>query len=176
MKKLIIIINGSGNSGKDTICKIVSKNIHAKTISAITPILEIAKTGGWNGEKDDKSRKLLSDLKQLFINYNNLPSRYLLSEAELFSQDNNDVLFVHIREAEEIDKFKREINIPCKTLLVKRPNIQRKYGNDADDLVENYIYDYIFINDRNFDEFYMSIVPYFNRILTENGVNNGNNK
>ena len=66
MKKTAIIING----GKDTLCDFVSKHIKIKKISSIAPILKIAKAGGWNGNKDDKSRKLLSDLKHLFTKYN----------------------------------------------------------------------------------------------------------
>ena len=168
MNKLIIIINGKGGSGKDTICQIVSEIIQTKTISAITPILKIATCGGWTGGKDDKSRKLLSDLKKIFTDYNDLPFHYLLSEVTVFSDDPNQLLFVHIREPEEIEKFKHAVAIPCKTLLINRPSIQKKFGNNSDALVDNYRYDYIFKNDRStLKDLENSVTDFFNIILSE---------
>ena len=41
-----------------------------ENISSITPIKDLAKLCGWGGEKNEKSRKFLSDLKQLLIDYN----------------------------------------------------------------------------------------------------------
>ena len=67
MKKIVIIINGNGGAGKDTLCDFAGEVYDTMNISAITPIKEIAKANGWNGEKDAKSRKFLADLKQIFV-------------------------------------------------------------------------------------------------------------
>lgn len=154
MKKVVIVINGKGGSGKDTLCKIFSNKYYkAKIISAITPIKDIAKANGWNGEKDEKSRKFLSDLKRAFIEYNDLPNRYLLSEYQEFIKDKETkVLFVHIREVDEIKKFKQQINGDCVTLLIKRPSLDSAIiGNDSDDKVDSMEYDYYFVNDKTID-------------------------
>jgi hypothetical protein len=162
MDKLIIIINGKGGSGKDTICSIVSKYTHSISISAITPIKDIARISGWTGEKDNKSRKFLSDLKKAFIDYNDLPLNYLLSEVKKFTTDDNKVLFVHIREPNEIDKFKLSVEIPVITLLVQRPSANIIFGNESDDFVDDYKYDYIFQNDTNsFAELENSVISFF---------------
>ena len=63
-KKIVIIINGKGGAGKDTVCEITSKFFKVRNISAITPIKEIAANFGWNGEKDNKSRKFLKLFKE----------------------------------------------------------------------------------------------------------------
>jgi adenylate kinase len=62
MNKAVIIINGAGGVGKDTICDLAAKHFKVKNISSITPIKELAARCGWGGEKDDKARKFLSDL------------------------------------------------------------------------------------------------------------------
>ena len=68
--KIVIIINGKGGAGKDTVCDIAAKFYKVEIISAITPIKEIATSFGWRGEKDRRARKFLSDLKRAFIEYN----------------------------------------------------------------------------------------------------------
>ena len=98
MKKLVIVINGSGGVGKDTLCDIAAKHYKVKNISSITPIKKIAADCGWDGQKDDKSRKFLSDLKLLCVEYNDYPTRWALAEYLDFKNTDEDIMFVHIRE------------------------------------------------------------------------------
>ena len=68
MEKQVVIINGVGGVGKDSICEIVAQIYRVKAVSSIDPIKQIALLGGWN--YDDKSlagRKILSDIKLAFI-------------------------------------------------------------------------------------------------------------
>lgn len=150
MKKIAIIINGKGGVGKDTLCDFISKHYPTRKISSITPILTIAKAGGWNGSKEKKSRKLLSDLKHLFTNYNDLSFTYLKSQTEGFLLTRHEILFIHMREPEEISKYLKyviEKQLACKTLLIRRDDLEQKvYGNDADDMVNYYSYDAIYYN------------------------------
>lgn len=147
MKKLVIIINGIGGAGKDTLCDIAAGQYRTVNISAITPIKEIAAKYGWNGEKDAKSRKFLSDLKRAFADYNDLPTKYLYEEYRRFMNSDNELLFVHIREGREIDKFKSLVDTRCITLLVEREREGgAKWGNASDDEVRNYEYDCVFNN------------------------------
>lgn len=145
MFQIVIIINGSGGVGKDTLCSFAGRKYKVANISSITPIKEIAFQNGWNGEKDSKSRRFLADLKKIFSEYNDLPFRYLATEYGRFLHSFNQILFVHIREPEEIDKFKNYVKIPCVTLLI-RGSHRKDWGNSSDDDVENYAYDYIYDN------------------------------
>jgi hypothetical protein len=151
MPKLAIIINGKPGSGKDALCDAVILRGRAGKVSSIEPIVEIAKLGGWDGVKDAKSRKLLSDLKSLFAEFNGLPTRYLLEKYQEFSSGLDEVLFVHIRECGQIDAFIRGISGPAVTLLVRRPGIGET-GNRSDDETDNYTYDVIFDNDLPLEE------------------------
>ena len=147
--KTIIVINGKGGVGKDTLCDCLLTKYKVMNISAIEPIKEIASKYGWNGEKDNKSRKFLADLKQAFIAYNNLPTTYLEQKTAEFLTLDKEILFVHIREADQIEQYKKSIYPhKCFTLLVTRDIVDNtaNYGNHADDDVNQYEYDYIFDN------------------------------
>ena len=154
MKKTVIVINGAGGVGKDTLCDLAAKHFKVRNISTITPIKELAALTGWDGRKDDKSRRFLSDLKQLCVNYNDFPTNWAKGIFDEFMQSDEDILFVHIREPEEIAKFIAATGGVAKALLVRGGDRMKKshYGNRSDDEVENYEYDYYFYNDKSLEE------------------------
>ncbi len=152
-EKVVIIINGHGGAGKDSLCDFAGRVYRTVNVSSAEPIKEIARRyGGWQGEKDERSRKFLADLKHLFAAYNDLPLKYLMEEYKRFSESEAEILFVHIREGEEIDKFKARVELPCVTLLVQRSGVRQQWGNASDDNVENYDYDYCYNNDKELSE------------------------
>ncbi len=154
MKKTVIVINGAGGVGKDTLCELAAKHFKVYNVSSITPIKEIAGTCGWRGEKDDKARKFLSDLKRLTVEYNDYPTVWAKARYEEFLQSENEIMFLHIREGAEIKKFVLATDGEAKTLLVRGGSRMTKahYGNVSDDEVENYNYDYYFVNDKTLQE------------------------
>ena len=167
MKKLVVIINGIGSVGKDTICQIVAQYYPVKIISAIDPIKKIALHGGWSYcDKSLKGRRLLSELKLAFIKYNDLPVSHLLEEYSTFLQSSSDILFAHIREPEEIAKFKSAVSTPCVTLLITSLSSSNAYfGNYSDDEVGNYRYDYIYNNVLSLEELDSDFMIFFESIL-----------
>jgi len=153
MVKLVLIINGKGGVGKDTLCDFAGKYFIVRNISSITPIKQIALQNGWDGTKDAKSRKLLADLKKAFTEYNNLPCSYLCKEYETFLDSEEQIMFVHIREGEEIDKFRQKVKLPCAAILITREQMQNiSWGNDSDDKVDCYHYDYEYCNNKPLEE------------------------
>lgn len=152
MDKLGIVINGRGGVGKDTLCDIAGEVYKTVNVSSVTPIKRIALENGWNGEKTPEARRFLAELKRIFTEYNDLPNRYVLSEYDKFLKDTeNELFFVHIREGEQIDRFIRASRCfdggHCVTLLITSERCPKSYGNDSDDMVEQYDYDYTFAND-----------------------------
>jgi len=151
MKKEVIIINGTGGSGKDTFVKFCSKFAKVTNISSVDKVKEAANIlVGWNGEKDEKSRKLLVDLKKLSIDYNDAPTNYIKDEYEQFKISENEYLFIHIREIEEIEKVKKLLK--AKTLLITNPRVALITSNNSDGNVYKYTYDYIIENDGSLEE------------------------
>lgn len=153
MKKVAIVINGAGGVGKDTLCELAAKHFKVKNISSITPIKEVAALCGWDGTKDNKARKFLSDLKNLCVEYNNYPTLWAKRQYDDFLLSDEEIMFVHIREAEEISKFVSATGGVARTLLIRggKRMSNEKYGNVSDDGVENYNYDYYFLNESTLD-------------------------
>ena len=174
-KKLVIIINGKGGCGKDTICDILEKHYPTKRISTITKVKEAARlTFGWKGGKDLKDRKFLSDLKDLWTDYNDGPFHYAFDEYRKFAEKPvaayNEILVFHVREPLEIKKLKDRIDlsgyVPCVTLLIKSPRTESvEYGNEADDLVNKYPYDFVYSNEAPLDVLEEHFMYYFYRFI-----------
>lgn len=151
MEKQVIIINGTGGSGKDTFVEFCSEFTKVTNISSVDKVKEAAKAlVNWNGEKDEKSRKLLVDLKQLSIDYNDYPTQYIKEKYEEFINSDSKYLFVHIREINEIEKIKKILN--AKTLLILNPRVAIITSNTSDGNVLNYNYDFTIQNDGNLED------------------------
>lgn len=162
MKK-IIIINGTGGSGKDTLCNICDKYIPTLNISSVDTIKQSAKILGWNNGKTEKDRLFLSNLKLLSTRYNNHPYEYIKENINKFlDRSYCKIMFIHIREPKEIDKVKQEFN--CKTLLVVNSNVKQITSNIADANVLNYKYDYIIDNSGNLEELEIKVNNFINEI------------
>lgn len=142
--KQIIVINGTGGCGKDTFVDFCSKYISVYNFSSIDKVKEIAKMIGWTGKKTEKDRKFLSDLKKLTTNYNDMAFNSIKEAIAKFYNSDNEVMFIHIREPEEIKRVVDLYN--AITLLIKRVNQEKITSNYSDFSVDNYDYDYIIEN------------------------------
>ncbi len=148
--KEIVIINGTGGSGKDTFVEFASKYCKVVNFSSISKVKEIAKIIGWEGTKTDRDRKFLSDLKKLTTEYNDMAFNDMLENVKKFNESDNEIMFIHIREIEEIEKAVKELK--AITLLIKREGISNINTNKSDANVDNYDYDYV-INNTSLEEY-----------------------
>ena len=171
MKQFVFVINGSGGVGKDTLCNMAAKHFRVRNVSSITPIKNIATLCGWGGEKNDRARKFLADLKSVTVAYNDYPTKWVLEEYKKFCKSEDEILFVHIREGSEIRKFVEGTNGDAITILVRGGQRFRRrnavYGNTADDDVEKYRYDYVFYNDRPLAETENAFLSFIEKIRRE---------
>lgn len=155
----VIIINGTSKVGKDKFVKMFKykhDDLRIKNYSSIDKVKSIAEIAfGWDGKKDEKSRKMLSDIKKAWSDFNDGPTYDILNKIKTdikYSIDNKkdkeNVYFVHVREPEEIDKIRNVYKEECKTLLIKR-NISNDDipNNYSDKNVDNYKYDYTIYNE-----------------------------
>lgn len=144
MKKTIVVINGTGGSGKDTFVEFASKYGKITNFSSVDKVKEIAKLIGWDGGKTEKDRKFLSDLKRLTTEYNDMAFNSIKEAVENFKKTDNEIMFIHIREPEEIKRAVETFN--AKSLLIKRAGLDNITSNYSDASVENYNYDYTIHN------------------------------
>ncbi len=154
--KLIIVINGKGGCGKDTLVGFAKDEFSVWNISSIDPIKKIASQFGYKEEKkDEKSRKFLSDLKKIFVDWDDIPVKYLMEKVKEFLDSDSHIMFVHIRERDEILKFHRLCDkLEFKDLIVKNLFItnpftdNKRYGNNSDDDITSEGYDFIYENSK----------------------------
>lgn len=202
--KKIIIINGSGGVGKDAFAKRVIEetinlakriipvenedycvdpevfyridNIITNNISTIDCVKNIAKMFNWNGEKSEKDRKMLSDLKDLMTVYNDYPFKRITAQiTDWLRYDKtrpNDMydhsfLFVHCREPKEIDRIKNQFPNDTFTLLVQNPKVAKITGNHADKEVENYNYDFTVVNDSDLRALRKVAIDFYKKIFNQ---------
>ena len=161
MIKQVFIINGSGGVGKDTFIEMIPtfefidknenstvwfKNLEIRNYSSVSKVKEIAKVAGWNGEKDDKGRRFLADIKDAMDAYDNLSWKNV---DKVIEEDPNYIYFINARSNYDIDYFKQRWN--AKTILIERPGTPLIFSNHADAGVMDYDYDITICNDGNLE-------------------------
>lgn len=154
MKK-VIVINGSGGVGKDTFIDLFTERMNfyglkVDRFSSVDKVKELAMLAGWDGAKDEKSRKFLSDLKFLTSEFCDMPFLSMKQRYEYFCSSYNSVLFLHIREPKEIERACKEFS--AISLLITNSNVPQIISNEADGNVFNYYYNFIIDNSGTLEE------------------------
>ena len=167
----VVIINGKPQSGKDTFCKYAQgycdddKSANTLIISSVDPLKDMLIQLGWDGTKTDKIRDMLMDMKQLWIQNQDGPTMFLFNNILEFHKactGEDNIVFVHIREPEEIKKLVNALTgfesmgIDVISLLVIResgedtPNQPAETRRSDDEaLINSYEYDVTINNDED---------------------------
>lgn len=170
MNNKVVIINGCGGAGKDTFvsyCQELNKNV--LNVSTISRAKAIAELCGWNGEKKEKDRRFLSDLKDALTKWDNSPLEHVITFVESKS---NKIIFIHCREPKEIKKIYETLLISPQvskvcTLLITNCNVPKINSNHADKEVECYDYDFTIQNNDTKEEL-KSKAEYFLKTIERN--------
>ena len=145
MKK-IIITNGSGGCGKDTLAELMNKYVDIIKYSSIDFFKTIGSLGRMRSQKDESERILVCNLKKAFIEYNELPTILCGEKIDKFLQaDGDGILIIDVREPEEIQKLK-DLYPQIITVLVINKNVPVITYNSSDANVFDWIYDYVIDN------------------------------
>lgn len=170
----IICVNGYARSGKDTFCEyaFVNRGL-VYNHSTIDIVKKIAVDIGWDGVKDEKGRKFLSDLKDCLTEYNDLPTQCVLRQIRtklsiVLDEENHDdtIFLVQMREPEEIKRWKEDYG--ARALLIQRPSFGGDWGNHADDDVLLGEYDYKLDNNGSLKEWEDKTIEFIDMIRKEN--------
>ena len=167
----VVIINGKPQSGKDTFCKYAQgycdddESANTFIISSVDPLKEMLTQLGWDGTKTDKIRDMLMDMKQLWVQNQDGPTMFLFNNILEFHKactGEDNIVFVHIREPEEIKKLVNALTgfesmgIDVISLLVIReggedtPNQPAETRRSDDEaLINSYEYDVTINNDED---------------------------
>ena len=161
---MIFVINGPARTGKDTFVNIYREErkkdlVYTYNISTVDFVKTIAKECGWDGTKDEKNRKFLSDLKQLLIDWGDVPYKTIKMSID---KDPDADWFIHCREPEEIQKFVDRIG--AKTILVRSNRNIEEFHNKSDKGVFDYKYDYIIDNNGTIEDLRECICEFIQNI------------
>lgn len=159
----VVIINGIPQSGKDTFVKFVKdycdENEYANVLnlSSVDPIKDALMGFGWDGvTKSDHIRDVISNIKKIWISSQNGPTMFMMNNILSFHLQHigdDNIVFCHIREPEEINKLVNIINgmdvvgIDVLTVLIDRGNYITSDNNkdvrysDNPDVIAYYPYD-----------------------------------
>lgn len=172
---MMIVINGLSNSGKDTFCEFCGDYIYTKSFSTVDIVRKASSLFGLSDTKNNvEHRNFMGELKQLVNKYNDHSFEYIKKQYNSFKEhtnylleDNEFFIFVHSREIEEIERFKKEFG--AISILVKNPSIPENPNNIPDKNVMSYNYDYIIENDGTLEDLHNKALKVTKEII--DGVN-----
>ena len=162
-KSFIFIINGSNGVGKDTFIDKLRdelRDYEYLNISSIDVVKNmLRKNEIWDGQKDEKGRQLLAEVKAAINKYSDFINTDIIMRVGRWRPRTmmNSIAFIHVREPEQIEILSQRLESAfgefsmVGTILIKRASAEAVANNDADMNVENYKYD-IVLEDKN-DEF-----------------------
>lgn len=153
MDKLVFIVNGKPRAGKDTFAMILNRYMNVYKYSAVTKVKEIATLCGWDGQKEERDRKFLHELKMLTSEYSDMAYQDVVNEIKKYrnGEIEADVFVVDVREPEEIERLAKEVG--GITVFIENNNVPAITSNAADANVENYEYDFVIQNNGTMKEF-----------------------
>lgn len=173
---IVFIINGAPRTGKDTFINLVRKLTKEKVIaySSIDWVKQMAMYMGWDGKKDTKGRKFLSDIKDTCTEYADIPFQKIvktLTVYEEFPEHAPRYFCTNIREPLEIQKLVdwcKERKIPCYTVWIRQQKAEQialdNFLSSGDTQFAEYNYDWIINNDGTIKEFEQEIEFRLNKI------------
>lgn len=159
----IILINGVANAGKDLFVECAKDgNYPVYNFSTVDFIKEAARNLGWDGAKDERGRRLLSDIKDALSLYDDIPFKKVLEKIKEIDES-NAVVFVHSREPKDISHWVELTG--AKTLLIRRSAAEDvEHDNHADMEVFDYDYDYVYSNNGDLNQLHNEAVSFVNWI------------
>ena len=156
----IYILNGKAGSGKTTFFKLIEEKCrnYVYNYSTVDLVKKVAYGCGWNGSKTPENRKFLSDLKDLLIEWDDVPYKDCLKEikritslADIYDIEHDDwAIFIDCREPKEIQKFVDRLG--AKTIFIDRKIEDYNASNHADANVENFEYDIVINNNGTLED------------------------
>ena len=132
---------------------ILNRYMDVYKYSAVTKVKEIATLCGWDGQKEERDRKFLHELKMLTSEYSDMSYQDVVNEIEKYrnGEIEADVFVVDVREPEDIKRLVEEVG--AITVFIENDNVPAITSNAADANVENFEYDFVIPNNGTMKEF-----------------------
>ena len=171
MKKIIYIITGVSGSGKDTFIEYVDdvSKQSVFTISSVQPIKDWFDKLGLDPTlmRGEAGRKMISDVKE-GIAPAGILNNYCMTHVERYFEDCDQheypIVFIHIREQEHIESFRKLANkngYAVRVIKVMRKQANENIpDNDGDNSVIHVNQDYTVHNDGDIEILHTSALAF----------------
>lgn len=182
MKPTVIILNGFPQSGKDTFCEFAEEKYRTVNYSTVETTKEAARVLGWDGEKTQHNRDMLSALKDFHTEWFDGPFLEMVDLIEGYCEYNDDLLkddqysslfdfvFIHSREPEEIKRvveFCKLRDVECYTVFIMREDVDGiPHANHADANVKNMIYNVYIGNNGTLEVFKDNVLTLLDSMMS----------
>lgn len=168
--KEVVVINGKAKVGKDLFVSYVSEEVGTINYSSVYELKKLAtEYFGYNDKnKNAKDRKFLSNLKDLTTNYCNFCFNCVMSRYLEYKNDDNEIMFIHCREPEEIAKIKEAIPKSHTLLIVSDRDIEAVDNNHSDKDVLDYDYEFYINNSGTKEELKLKAVDFIKNLRLSN--------
>ena len=173
----VVVVNGMPESGKTTFqeaCQYtcgMTLTTKVNIMSSVEYVKQVARDLGWDGTKTDKNRKFLSDLKRTLTEWDDVVFKKIKERLHLLISSGYDyIVFVDIREPEEIARAAKELN--ATTVLLRRESVETKtYSNVSDMSVFDYQYDVVIDNNGDLEDLQVKAEDFlFTHLLPSNKI------
>lgn len=162
----VIVVNGPPRAGKDTLIGFMGQHLNDARIqweefSSIDPVKEmLTKAGFYLTKKTEADRKLLAVVGEAVEEHSQWRTQQCLEKiADFDSTYNNEgVVFLHIREPENIKRVRDALNmagatgIKFRTVFLSSSRAENVTSNEADRRVAEMEYNRYALNDGSLDE------------------------
>lgn len=176
----VVIVNGRPRAGKDKFSEYCLKanGDNGAITSMADAAKDIAKEAGWDGQKNPKNRKFLSDLKDLIDEWNDCSFKWVKEFVEdqldytfYFGLNTDDrIVFVMAREPDDIEHLKNYFN--AVTICLRRNDVElnllNTVKNHADEEVFDYAYDYHIDNNGSFEDLEAAAAAFVEELKGDN--------
>lgn len=155
----IIVISGKSGHGKDTLAKMIKKELESKDYNVLTThfadlLKYVCKEFfDWDGKKDDPGRSLLQYVGTDIVRKKqpDFWTNFLIEMFKLFPNEWDYVLIPDCRFPDEIVGF-RESGFDIRHIRISRPNFdsgltEQQQNHTSETALDNYSYDYFVEND-----------------------------
>lgn len=181
----VIIINGAGANGKDSVVDYISETSGylVSSVSIIEPVrhcanLLLSMTGDFSyDKKSNEYRKFLANIKTAWDEFNDGPFNHLKNILrDMVDTGNDDMIFVHIRNTDQIRRMRKfvmnELGCNCYTMLVAGRVDPDSYDNSEDAGVFDYNYNYIIMNKGDIEDLHDTVDEFLEDFKTNPVSNN----
>lgn len=168
----VLLIGGKAGAGKDTVANFIQHNFpNVKRLALADPIKSIAFSMGWDGDKDEKGRRLLQHLGQVGREYNEnmwVADAVWRINLNQLSTDNNLFVISDFRFPNEYSVLKETFSdVVTLNIVGRQREMEDSLWKDvSENSLSDFKFDYTLVNSGTLSDLEETVIKF----VEENGL------